>query len=738
MCFYFCWLAPLERVFFVIVLHRMDAVVERIHASPLRCCIGAAGAGASALTMLMSVPGCSRTLVDAEIPYGASASAELLDNFPKRHLAASVATELAQNKYHRTETLLDEEGVDTKVLQLVGIGCTAAIITDRDRKGEDAAFVSAWHAGGVVTYRILFKRQGATRCEQEAVVGRLIVFALARTANVLQGATPASLGLPPIVPASADTSTDEMGTVYYVEHSPAPDPYLLLLRGQVNRIVFNKHGIPRHSILPHTDENNDIEHATYLLVPGSFSPLHWGHTELARVAANVVRRSARHVVKCGLSAKSCKRPVIVTYEISATIVGKRALHEHDLRSRVSQFTEAGIRVAITTAKLFVDKAKMFPNHGMVLGIDTAERLLDPRHYGGSPGKVIDALKDIDAQGCYFVVGGRIRSNGDNTEGHWEDLTSGGLKDRIPVGFDHMFIPITKEDFRVDVSSTEIRARRGDVKEMKLYVDVERIYNELRELGVGPSDPVTVEQLLPFDQYHYFGTDTVDEGAKQAKISGNAAKVLDVGSGLGGPARYLAKQHGCLVTAVELQRDVSDVAKDLTQRSGMAAAVTHRCGDFLAPDEEVLALDRGQFDAAVSWLVFVHITDRATLLRRCFDALKPGGRLFVEDFHAIGTLTREEWAHLRADVHCEFLPSLTEFKSQCEAAGFVNVDMQDYTVEARIFARERYNAYSKTFDRHVRVHGHETASGMRHFYEVIANLFDAGHFGLCRVLAFKPE
>ena len=85
--------------------------------------------------------------------------------------------------------------------------------------------------------------------------------------------------------------------------------------------------------------------------------------------------------------------------------------------------------------------------------------------------------------------------------------------------------------------------------MKFYSQVERIYNELRELGYADDAALDVEALFAFDQYHFYGIDAVDEAIQRAGIKAGQ-RVLDVGSGIGGPARYLAHKTGCQVTAVE--------------------------------------------------------------------------------------------------------------------------------------------------------------------------------------------
>ena len=94
-------------------------------------------------------------------------------------------------------------------------------------------------------------------------------------------------------------------------------------------------------------------------------------------------------------------------------------------------------------------------------------------------------------------------------------------------------------------------------------------------------------------------------------------MLDVGSGVGGPARYIAYKTGCQVTAVELQPDAHRVALDLTRRCGLDDQVQHVNANFLDP-EPVFT----DFDAVVSWFVFLHIPERSRLLSRCWEAFVP--------------------------------------------------------------------------------------------------------------------
>ena len=89
--------------------------------------------------------------------------------------------------------------------------------------------------------------------------------------------------------------------------------------------------------------------------------------------------------------------------------------------------------------------------------------------------------------------------------------------------------------------------------MKLYSDVVRIKNELREMGKDNESALTVDDLVAFDQLHYHGVEAIDIAIDKLGINSNS-NVLEIGAGIGGPARYLATKSGASVTAIELQED----------------------------------------------------------------------------------------------------------------------------------------------------------------------------------------
>ncbi|KAK3755317.1 hypothetical protein QZH41_014627 [Actinostola sp. cb2023] len=210
------------------------------------------------------------------------------------------------------------------------------------------------------------------------------------------------------------------------------------------------------------------------------------------------------------------------------------------------------------------------------------------------------------------------------------------------------------------------------------------------------------------------------------------KVLDFGSGLGGPARFLACQTNCEVLAVELQPDLDQTALDLTTRCGLGGKLKHVCGDILKLD-----LEATSFDFLVNWLVILHIEDRKTLFNNCFRLLKPGGKIYSEDFYKLSDFDSSTEKSLKEDVYAPHLPSKEEYIQQMKNAGFQDIQFEDLTTAWRSFVGKRFQDFSAGKERHVRVLGQETYDALHHFYNKINELFNGSpHVGGCRIVASK--
>lgn len=142
---------------------------------------------------------------------------------------------------------------------------------------------------------------------------------------------------------------------------------------------------------------------------------------------------------------------------------------------------------------------------------------------------------------------------------------------------------------------------------------------------GPEDQrLKPEQLSALDQFHTRGLAATAELAKLVGIAADMS-VLDVGSGVGGPARFLAAVHGCRVTGVDLSEPFVEAARYLTERTGQSGQVSFETASALE-----LPLDDGRFDAVLLQHVAMNIADRARLYREIRRVLKPGGRFATFD------------------------------------------------------------------------------------------------------------
>jgi len=199
----------------------------------------------------------------------------------------------------------------------------------------------------------------------------------------------------------------------------------------------------------------------------------------------------------------------------------------------------------------------------------------------------------------------------------------------------------------------------------------RVGAALQQAGLG-TGVVRWSDTAPFDQFHVRGVAATEELAA-ALNPPRGAKVLDVGCGLGGPARYLAAEYGCRVTGVDLSRVFVGVAEMLTGRAGLSASVTCEQGDALD-----LAFADGAFDHAWTEHVAMNIRDRARLYAGIHRVLRSGGRLAIYDIvegNGRPLTFPVPWARDPAD---SFLVTGDRMRELLAAAGFSEILWADTT------------------------------------------------------------
>jgi hypothetical protein len=374
--------------------HRL---IPALHASGRKAALAITGGGSGAVGELLRVPGGSRLLLDAQVPYDAGALAAYLGFAPAQACSADTAIALAQSARARAAGLRAAEA------EAVGLGATAALVSDRPRRGEHRFHLAFANAAGIAHCTAVLAKGRRDRAAEEDLVARAILLWLARACGV---------------PAASPRSLLDADEHYAETAAAAADTIEQLLAGAVARVTVQPDGQLVLSAPP-----------PVVLFPGSFNPVHEGHVRLARVAEELTQRP-------------------LAFEISVTNVDKPPLAGEAVRRRLAQFAWKS-PVELTRAPTFVEKSRLFPGITFVVGADTAERLFGPKYYGDDEDRMRLALDEIAGSGGRFLVAARVDS-----AGRLRTLSDIA----VPRRFADLFTAIPEHRFRVDTSSSELRAR----------------------------------------------------------------------------------------------------------------------------------------------------------------------------------------------------------------------------------------------------------------------------------------
>ncbi len=203
------------------------------------------------------------------------------------------------------------------------------------------------------------------------------------------------------------------------------------------------------------------------------------------------------------------------------------------------------------------------------------------------------------------------------------------------------------------------------------------------VDIGPQDQrLLPQQLAALDQFHTLGLAATAELAKLVGLSAGMS-VLDVGSGIGGPARFLAATYGCRITGIDLSEPFVDAARYLTERTGQSQQVTFETASALD-----LPFRESQFDVVLLQHVAMNISDRAKLYREIRRVLTLGGK-----FATFDVVSKEGEPHYPVPwartSETSFLLTAAKTREAIEEAGFRLLVSQDDTEAAKAWiARQR--------------------------------------------------
>ena len=188
--------------------------------------------------------------------------------------------------------------------------------------------------------------------------------------------------------------------------------------------------------------------------------------------------------------------------------------------------------------------------------------------------------------------------------------------------------------------------------------------------------LTPEDLAPIDAFHIRGRTATLELARAAGISA-AMRVLDVGSGIGGSSRCLAREFGCHVTGIDLTEEYCRAAAMLSDRVGLSDLVDYQQGDATN-----LPFPDASFDVVWTEHAAMNIPDKSSLYREMYRVLKPGGTLAIYDILAGPSgpvVFPVPWA---VTPESSFLVSPQELRDLLENTGFHVTTWTDTTEVSR--------------------------------------------------------
>lgn len=323
-----------------------QTLIERIHASGRQFVIAVTGGGSGAISSLLEVPGASASVLEAIVPYAATALADWLGGTPDNCCSERTARAMAMAAFERARELSS-----TDPHTLLGIGATASLASNRPKRGAHRIHI-AWQSADITAVTSCTFPSDGIRADEEQMATHLILDAVA-DACAVDGTSPSS---------SSVERCEERAPIEWTE----------LLLGTRKSVA----------IMPTGTQAT----ARPILFPGAFNPIHSAHRRMAEVA----------VERCGSP---------VTFELSTTNVDKPPLDFIEIADRLLQFQ--GDQVLLTRAPTFVEKAELAPGCDFVVGVDTLVRIGDPGYYGGDATKRDAAIVALAGSGCRFLVFGRL-------------------------------------------------------------------------------------------------------------------------------------------------------------------------------------------------------------------------------------------------------------------------------------------------------------------------------------------
>jgi len=328
----------------------VEKLVAEIHKSPEKVVLALSGGGTRAIGRLLEVPGATRTVLEATVPYSQWAMNDWLGGRPDQFCSSRTARAMAVAAFHRARRL------DPGKILLAGVGCTAGLVSDRPRRGPHRAHVALQTASLTATWSVELEKGRRSRAEEEELVSRMVLNTVATACHVER---------------QLELELVEGEQVDHL-HTDAPQPWQDLLLGKVEMVATGRR-------------------TTDAIFPGAFNPMHVGHRRMVQIAQAMLE-------------------VPVAMEISIVNVDKPPLDYFEIERRVAQF-DTEQPAWLSRAATFQQKSDLFPGATFVVGVDTLRRIADARYYGDNSAACRASIERIAERGCRFLVFNRNMGTG---------------------------------------------------------------------------------------------------------------------------------------------------------------------------------------------------------------------------------------------------------------------------------------------------------------------------------------
>lgn len=379
-------------------------ILDAMAAAGKRLVLVATGGGSRAISDLCGVAGASRVVLEGIVPYAREPVDRLLGGPQEHYCDGRIARRLAVAAWQRAAAAATPESA-------IGAAVTASLVTLAPKRGTHRVHASVQTASATHTATVELVKGARSRSQEEAVAADLLLVLLSVASVPGEAAV-----------FGGQECFEELGLreeERVVRESFEPPEAWRRLFTAAEPVVPAVPGRPDAAAKPE---------AGCVVFPGSFDPLHEGHRLMARMAGEIAEAA-------------------VAFELSIVNVDKPALDFQEIRYRLARFDPAAT-VWLTRAATFIEKTELFPRAVFVMGADTYRRLGDPRYYGGSEESAAAAVERIASAIEGLIVFGR------SSGGCFEDAS----RIDAPEAIRRKSYFVSEREFRMDVSSTEIRGK----------------------------------------------------------------------------------------------------------------------------------------------------------------------------------------------------------------------------------------------------------------------------------------